>query len=170
MKHPEIKAIGRRTGRAEEDEHVQGVEASEIDLTLDMEAPERLGLPTRSKDELLEALRKDLAGIPGIQATFGQPIGHRIDHMLSGTRANIAVKIFGEDLSELRELARQVEGLMATIPGVVDLSAEQQVEVPQVRVEFRRDALARYGLHIADTSKALTSRRRASGRSSALSA
>jgi len=155
MSHPEIKAIGRRTGRAEEDEHVQGVEASEIDLTLDMEAPERLGLPRRSKSELLEALRQDLAGIPGIQATFGQPIGHRIDHMLSGTRANIAVKIFGEDLPALRELARQVEELMGEIPGVVDLSAEQQVEVPQVRVEFRRDALARYGLHIADTSEAL---------------
>lgn len=155
MKHPEIKAIGRRTGRAEEDEHVQGVEASEIDLTLDMEAPERLGLPSRSKDELLVALRKDLAGIPGIQATFGQPIGHRIDHMLSGTRANIAVKIFGDELSELRDLARQVEKLMREIPGVVDLSAEQQVEVPQVRVEFRRDALARYGLHIAEASEAL---------------
>ena len=155
MKHPEIKAIGRRTGRAEEDEHVQGVEASEIDLTLDMQAPERLGLPTRSKAELLEALRKDLAGIPGIQATFGQPIGHRIDHMLSGTRANIAVKIFGDDLPTLRDLAGQVQELMGEIPGVVDLSAEQQVEVPQVRVEFRRDALARFGLSIGEASEAL---------------
>jgi CzcA family heavy metal efflux pump len=155
MKHPEIKAIGRRTGRAEEDEHVQGVEASEIDLTLDMEAPERLGLPQRSKDELLEALRNDLAGIPGVRATFGQPIGHRIDHMLSGTRANIAVKIFGDDLGELRELARRTQGLMAEIPGVVDLSAEQQVDVPQVRVELRRDALARHGLHVREASEAL---------------
>lgn len=155
MKHPEIKAIGRRTGRAEEDEHVQGVEASEIDLTLDMDAPERLGLPLRSKADLLEALRKDLGGIPGIQATFGQPIGHRIDHMLSGTRANIAVKIFGDDLAELRGLAAQVEELMGEIPGVVDLSSEQQVEVPQVRVEFRRDALARYGLHVGETADAL---------------
>ena len=155
MKHPEVKAIGRRTGRAEEDEHVQGVEASEIDLTLDMEAPERLGLPRRSKGELLEALRRDLAAIPGIQATFGQPIGHRIDHMLSGTRANIAVKIFGDDLPTLRNLARQVEDLMRDIPGVVDLSAEQQVEVPQVRVAFRRAALARYGLHISEAATAL---------------
>ncbi|MFT7667435.1 MAG: CzcA family heavy metal efflux pump [Planctomycetota bacterium] len=155
MQHPEIQAIGRRTGRAEEDEHVQGVEASEIDLTLDMQAPERLGLPQRSKAELLEALRNDLASIPGIQATFGQPIGHRIDHMLSGTRANIAVKIFGDDLGTLRQLAGEVEELMKEIPGVVDLSSEQQVEVPQVRVEFKRDALARYGLHIAEASKAL---------------
>jgi CzcA family heavy metal efflux pump len=155
MKHPEIKAIGRRTGRAEEDEHVQGVEASEIDLTLDMDAPLRLGLERRSKAELLEALRKDVAGIPGIQATFGAPIGHRIDHMLSGTRANIAVKIFGEDLFELRALAKRVEALMGGIPGVVDLSSEQQIEVPQVRVEFRRDALARWGLHPAELSQAL---------------
>ena len=115
----------------------------------------RNGLPRRSKAELLEALRKDLAAIPGIQATFGQPIGHRIDHMLSGTRANIAVKIFGDDLPTLRNLARQVEDLMRDIPGVVDLSAEQQVEVPQVRVEFRRAALARYGLHISETATAL---------------
>ena len=155
MQHPEIQAIGRRTGRAEEDEHVQGVEASEIDLTLDMQAPERLGLPTRSKTELLDALRKDLAGIPGIQATFGQPIGHRIDHMLSGTRANIAVKIFGDDLPTLRKLAAEVESLMQEVPGVVDLSTEQQVNVPQLRVEFKRDALARYGLSIETASASL---------------
>lgn len=155
MKHPEIQAIGRRTGRAEQDEHVQGVEASEIDLTLDMDAPLRLGLERRSKSELLAALRQDLAAVPGVQATFGQPIGHRIDHMLSGTRANIAVKIFGSELSRLRSLAEQVETLMTGIPGVVDLSAEQQVEVPQVRVEFRREALARHGISIATASVAL---------------
>jgi Cu/Ag efflux pump CusA len=120
-----------------------------------MDAPLRLGLERRSKAELLEALRKDVAGIPGIQATFGAPIGHRIDHMLSGTRANIAVKIFGEDLFELRALAKRVEALMGGIPGVVDLSSEQQIEVPQVRVEFRRDALARWGLHPAELSQAL---------------
>ena len=155
MEHPEIVAIGRRTGRAEEDEHVQGVEASELEVTLDMEAAERVGLPRRTKSELLDALRKDTAGIPGIQATFGQPISHRIDHMLSGTRANIAVKIFGDDLRELRRLALEVEELMSVIDGVVDLSAEQQVEVPQVRVEFRRESLARYGLHMSEVSKAL---------------
>ena len=155
MKHPEIEAIGRRTGRAEEDEHVQGVEASEIDLTLDMEAPERLGFPRRSKRELLDALRKDLASIPGIQATFGQPIGHRIDHMLSGTRANIAVKVFGEELDTLRRLAAQVENQMKDIQGVVDLSTEQQVEVPQLRVEFIREAMARYGMRVADAAKVL---------------
>ena len=155
MRHPEIAAIGRRTGRAEEDEHVQGVEASEIDLTLDMEAPVRLGLPRRSKDELLEALRADLAAVPGVQATFGQPISHRIDHMLSGTRASIAVKIFGEDLEELRSLGTQVESQMREVPGVVDLSTEQQAQVPTLRVEFDRDAIARHGVRIADLARAL---------------
>ena len=155
MQHPEIVAIGRRTGRAEEDEHVQGVEASEIDLTLDMDAPARLGLPLRTKAELLEALRKDLASVPGVQATFGQPIGHRIDHMLSGTRANIAVKIFGEDLLALREIAKQVETVMGKVAGVVDLSIEQQTDIPVLRVDFNRKAIARYGLRIADVTRAL---------------
>ncbi len=155
MKHPEVVAIGRRTGRAEEDEHVQGVEASEIDLTLDMQAPTRLGLPQRSKDELLEALRAELALIPGVQATFGQPIGHRIDHMLSGTRASIAVKVFGARLDSLRTLAAEVEGAMRAVPGVVDLSVEQQALVPSLRVEFERVALARHGLRVADAARAL---------------
>jgi CzcA family heavy metal efflux pump len=155
MRHPEIAAIGRRTGRAEEDEHVQGVEASEIDLTVDMEAPERLGLPRRTKEELLQALRADMAIIPGVQATFGQPISHRIDHMLSGTRASIAVKIFGDDLSTLRGLATQVESRMRGVPGVVDLSTEQQAQVSTLRVEFDRDAIARHGLRIADVARAL---------------
>ena len=155
MDHPEIVAIGRRTGRAEEDEHVQGIEASEIDLTLDMDAPTRLGLPRRSKSELLAALRQDLAAIPGVQTVFGQPISHRIDHMLSGTRASIAVKIFGEDLRTLRDLARQVENVMRVVPGVVDLSTEQQTDIPTLRVEFDRQAIARFGLSIADVAQAL---------------
>jgi CzcA family heavy metal efflux pump len=155
MRHPEIAAIGRRTGRAEEDEHVQGVEASEIDLTLDMDAPARLGLPKRSKAELLQALRADLAIIPGVQATFGQPISHRIDHMLSGTRASIAVKVFGDSLETLKSLATQVEDLMRGIPGVVDLSTEQQAQVPTLRVEFDRDAIARHGLQVSDVARAL---------------
>ncbi|NOT32151.1 MAG: efflux RND transporter permease subunit [Planctomycetes bacterium] len=155
MRHPEIVAIGRRTGRAEEDEHVQGVEASEIDLTLELEAAARIGLPERDKQALLEALRRDLALIPGVQATFGQPISHRIDHMLSGTRASVAVKIFGEDLGELRRLGAELEEMMRAVPGVVDLSSEQQVRVPTLRVEFDRPAIARHGLTIADVGAAL---------------
>jgi Cu/Ag efflux pump CusA len=155
MKHPEVAAIGRRTGRAEEDEHVQGVEASEIELTLDMDAPERLGLPRRTKAELLETLREELQGVPGIHATFGQPISHRIDHMLSGTRASVAVKVFGEDLGTLRNLAERIEDAMRPIEGVVDLSTEQQANVPALRVEFDRPALARHGLRVADAAFAL---------------
>lgn len=155
MEHPEVIAIGRRTGRAEEDEHVQGVEASEIDLTLDMSAPARRGDPLRSKAELLEAMRADLARIAGVQTTFGQPISHRIDHMLSGTRASVAVKIFGADLDELRQLADAAEKLMETVPGVVDLSSEQQALVPTLRVEFDRPELARHGLRVGDVARSL---------------
>ncbi len=156
MSHPEIVAAGRRTGRAEEDEHMMGVEASEIDLTLDMDAPRRLGMASRTKDELLAALRADLAGIPGLQATFGQPLSHRIDHMLSGTRASIAVKIFGDDLAKLRELGVRAEMAMQGIDGLVDLSVEQQALVPTLRVEFDREALARHGVRVADAARALS--------------
>lgn len=156
MRHPEVIAMGRRTGRAERDEHAQGVEATELDMTIDMSAPERLGLAPRTQAEFVEAMRSDLALIPGLQATIGQPISHRIDHMLSGTRATIAVKIFGDELPTLRRVAAQVEEQMSGIAGVVDLSTEQQIDVPQVRVEFRREALARYGLHISEAADALT--------------
>ncbi len=155
MEHPEIVAIGRRTGRGEADAHGMNTEGSEIDLTLDMEAPVRLGLPRRTRTELLEALRADVATIPGVNATFGQPIGHRIDHMLSGTRANIAVKIFGEDLLELRKLAKQAESVMREIPGLVDLSVEQQNHIPIRRVEFDRQAIARHGLRVGAVATAL---------------
>lgn len=157
MKHPEVVGMARRTGRAEADEHVQGVEASELEVMLDMQAPLALGLPERSKAELLEAMRNDLARVPGMQATFGQPIGHRVDHMLSGTRANIAIKIFGDDLAQLRSLAAKVETEIEGIPGLVDLSTEQQVEVAQLQVEFDRVALARYGVSIEEASRALES-------------
>ncbi len=155
MRHPEVAAVGRRTGRAEEDEHVLGVEASELEVTLDMQAPARLGLPARGKAALLEAMRRDLAAIPGIQATFGQPISHRIDHMLSGTRASVAVKVFGDDLEQLRALAARVEARMAAVPGVVDLSVEQQANVPTARIDFDRDAIARHDLSVADVARAV---------------
>jgi CzcA family heavy metal efflux pump len=155
MQHPEISAIGRRTGRGEADAHGMNTEGSEIDLSLDAEGPTRVGQPKRTRAELLEAIRRDVGGIPGVKAQFGQPIGHRIDHMLSGTRANIAVKVFGEDLLKLRELAKEVEGAMGQIPGVVDLSTEQQNDIPIRRVEFDRQTMARYGLKVDDVAKAL---------------
>jgi CzcA family heavy metal efflux pump len=155
MQHPEIAAIGRRTGRGEADAHGMNTEGSEIDLTLDMEAPVRMGRPRRTRAELLDAIRRDVGGVPGVRAQFGQPIGHRIDHMLSGTRANIAVKVFGEDLLKLRELAKEVERAMGRIPGVVDLATEQQNDIPIRRVEFDRQTMARYGLKVADVATAL---------------
>jgi Cu/Ag efflux pump CusA len=147
LKHPEVVNVGRRTGRAELDEHALGVEASEIEVSLQMKR--------RGKAEFLAALRRDLAVIPGLTINIGQPISHRIDHMLSGTRSSIAVKLFGPDLYKLRTLGEQVRQAMSTVPGVVDLSLEQQVDVPTLRVEFDRPALARHGLHVREVDGAL---------------
>jgi CzcA family heavy metal efflux pump len=147
LRHPEVVSVARRTGRAELDEHAQGVNAAELDVSLrETERP---------REEFLGALRRDLSLVPGMNITIGQPIGHRIDHMLSGTRASIAVKIFGDDLSELRRLGVQVESLMRSVPGVVDLAREQQSDIPFLRVRFDRVALARHGLRIAEVGRAL---------------
>lgn len=140
LNRPEVLSTGRRTGRASGDEHAQPVSSSEIDALL------KPGL--ENKEEFLASLRAELATVPGTNVIIGQPLEHRIDHMLSGTRANIAVKIFGHDLSRLRELAEKVRQEMAAIDGVVDLSVEQQGELPLVTVRFRRRAIARYGLTI----------------------
>ncbi len=138
LSFPEVVATARRTGRAELDEHVQGVESAEIDATLHM--------IDRSKEEILAEMRRSFALVPGTNINIGQPISHRIDHMLSGSRSNIAVKIFGDDIGTLRLLARDAEEVMREIPGVVDLAVEPLVEIPMVRVTFDRTALARYGI------------------------
>jgi Cu(I)/Ag(I) efflux system membrane protein CusA/SilA len=145
LAHPEIQTTARRTGRAELDEHAQGVEASEIDA--------RFELGDKDKEAFLEEVRASLSVLPGTNITIGQPIGHRIDHMLSGTRANIAVKIFGPDLQQLRGLAEAVRTQMEGIPGVVDLAVDQQVEVPQVRISPRREAMALYGVTVRDLAE-----------------
>ena len=141
---PEVSSTARRTGRAELDEHVQGVESSEIEVNLDMR--------DRSKDEILAEIRQRVALLPGMNVTLGQPISHRIDHMLSGTRANIAVKIFGDDLLHLRALAAQAQAAIRSIPGVVDLSVEQQTDIPTVRVRVRPEDAARHGLRPGDVA------------------
>jgi CzcA family heavy metal efflux pump len=147
LRHPEVVSVARRTGRGEMDEHAQGANAAELDVTLRE--------TSLSREDFLEALRRDFAMLPGMNITIGQPIGHRIDHMLSGTRANIAVKVFGDDLSELRRLGAEVETAMRAVPGVVDLTREQQGDIPFVRVRFDRVAIARYGLRVAEVAKAL---------------
>lgn len=144
---PEVVSTGRRTGRAELDEHLQGVEAAEIDVRLEM--------GDRPKEEVLADIRDRASLIPGTNVNVGQPISHRIDHMLSGTRSNIAIKIFGDDLRTLRTLAEQVREAINDVPGVVDLSVEQQTDIPTVSVRFDREALARYGLPAGAAAQAL---------------
>jgi CzcA family heavy metal efflux pump len=147
LAQPEVVATARRTGRAEYDEHVQGVEAAEIDVGL-----RETGRP---RADLLADLRRGFSTLPGTNVTIGQPISHRIDHMLSGTRANIAVKVFGDDLGTLRRLGERVRGVMSGVPGVADLSLEQQTDVPFVRFILNRPAIARYGLRADDVAEAV---------------
>ena len=147
LAEPEVVATARRTGRAELDEHVQGVEAAEIDVGLRD--------TVRPRAELLAALRRGFSTLPGTNVTIGQPISHRIDHMLSGTRANIAVKVFGDDLRTLRRLGERAREAVSRVPGVVDLSLEQQMDVPVVRFVLDRTAIARYGLHASDVGEAI---------------
>jgi CzcA family heavy metal efflux pump len=147
LAQPETLTTSRRTGRAELDEHAQGVNASEIDVQL--QAGER------DEAELLAALRADFEAIAGASIVIGQPISHRIDHMISGTRANIAVKIFGPDLATLRVLAEQVRAQMQDVPGVVDLALEEQTNLPFATVRFDRDALARHGLSVRDVAETI---------------
>lgn len=147
LTHPEVVSVARRTGRAEMDEHAQGVNSGEVEVTLKE--------TKRSREAFLEALRRDFSLIPGMNITIGQPISHRIDHMLSGTRASIAVKIFGDDLAELRRLGAEIEQVMRDIPGVVDLAREQQSDIPFLRVRFDRTAIARHGMRVRDAAEAL---------------
>jgi CzcA family heavy metal efflux pump len=147
LAEPDVVATARRTGRAELDEHVQGVEAAEIDVGL-----RETGRP---RAELLADLRRGFSTLPGTNVTIGQPISHRIDHMLSGTRANIAVKVFGDDLGTLRRLGERVREAVSRVPGVVDLSLEQQMDVPVLRFVLNRTAIARYGLHPGDVGEAI---------------
>ncbi len=170
---PEVEAMSRRTGRAEMDEHAEGVNSSEIDVVLTPhERPkpgwwfavvravpglrnhgvERAGRP---RDEVLADLRDRLAALPNVKVNVGQPISHRLDHMMSGVRAQVAVKVFGTDLRLLREAAQDLQTRMSKIRGVVDLQTEPQVEIPQVRLRVKREEAARYGLAPGDVAKLL---------------
>jgi Cu(I)/Ag(I) efflux system membrane protein CusA/SilA len=144
---PEIQTTGRKTGRAELDEHSFGVNVSEI------EAPFTLG--SRSKEELLNDIRNRLKIIPGVNIEIGQPISHRIDHMLSGTKANIAVKLFGSDLNRMYAIGNRIKTLLADVPGIADLNVEQQVERPQLKIEPERELLAKYGITLPEFAEAV---------------
>lgn len=142
---PEVTQTGRRTGRAELDDHAEGVHASEIEV--------ELKASNRSREEILNDIREKLDQIPGIGINIGQPISHRIDHLLSGVRAQIAVKIFGEDLGILRDKAEEIKGVMSTVPGVVDLQVEQQVLVPQLHIRLDRERARKYGVMIGEVAE-----------------
>jgi CzcA family heavy metal efflux pump len=142
---PEVVSTTRRTGRAELDEHAAGVNTSEIEVVT------KEG--DRSHAEFMEDVRQRLARIPGVEAEVGQPISHRIDHLLSGTRAQIAIKLFGPDLATLRTKAAEIRDQMGKVPGIVDLIVEPQVGVPQVQVNMDRQAAAAVGLRAEDLAE-----------------
>ncbi len=143
---PEARSVGRRTGRAELDEHAEGVHSSEIDVDL--------ARSSRPRDVVLADIRGRLAALPA-SANVGQPISHRLDHLLSGVRAQIALKVFGDDLDTLRSIAERMRAEMAKVPGIVDLQIEKQVPVPQVRVAIDYQRAALYGLTASSITETL---------------
>lgn len=148
LSQPEVATTARRTGRAPGDPHAQEVFASEIEATLEPGGRER--------EELLTGLRAAVGKVPGVQAIFGQPISHRIDHILSGARANIAIKIFAADSATLGRLSRDVQARVEAVPGAVDVQADTQSQVPYLRVRFRRADLANAGIGVKDAADAVS--------------
>ena len=142
---PEVKTTARRTGRGELDEHSQSTNAAEIDVNFTLDK--------RSQEEFMADVREKLASIAGVASTVGQPLGHRIDHMISGTRANIAIKLFGTDLNRLFTMGNQIQNVISDIPGLVDVSVEQQTEVPEIQIRANRLMLARHGITIEDFNR-----------------
>jgi len=143
---PEVTKVGRRTGRAELDEHAEGVHSAEIDV--DLKPSER------SREQIMASIRNQLSVIPASVA-IGQPISHRLDHLLSGVRAQIALKIYGDDIDTLRGLADGLQGRLRAVPGLVDLSVERQVLIPQIKVRIDYRKAAQYGLAAGDVLQAL---------------
>jgi len=135
---PEVSGTARRTGRGELDEHSQTTNSAEIDVNFK--------LKDRTRQEFMADVRATLSRVPGIAFTVGQPLGHRIDHMLSGTKANIAIKLFGTDLNKMFAVGNQIKSSVAGIEGLVDVNVDQQIEIPQIQIRANRDMLAQYGI------------------------
>ncbi len=135
---PEVTSTARRTGRGELDEHSQTTNSAEVDVNFSVKE--------RSQQEFMSDVRSTLSRIPGIAYTVGQPLGHRIDHMLSGTRANIAIKLFGTDLNKMFTIGNQIKSAIMGVEGLVDVNVDQQIEIPQVQIRANRDMLAQYGI------------------------
>lgn len=142
MQVPEIRTVARKTGRAELDEHALGVNVSEIEAPFQLE--------DRSRDEVMNDVRRKLSAISGANIEIGQPISHRIDAMLSGTEANIAIKLFGTDLNRMFAIGNEVKAAIQSIPGVVDLTVEQQIERPQLTITPKRELMAKYGISLPE--------------------
>ncbi len=143
LKSPEVTSVSRRTGRAEQDEHAEGVHYSEVDVDFD----QKKGRP---RPIVLEEIRKNLSSIDGVFINIGQPISHRLDHLLSGVRAQIALKLFGPDLNILRQKAAEINNVLSGTKGLVDLQVEQQVLVPQVKIQLLRDEAIKYNVVLGD--------------------
>lgn len=139
---PEVSSTARRTGRGELDEHSQTTNSAEIDVNFKLDK--------RTQPEFMADVRTTLARIPGIAYTVGQPLGHRIDHMLSGTRANIAIKLFGTDLNKMFTTGNEIKNAIVDVEGLVDVNVDQQVEIPQIQIRANRNLLAQYGISIDD--------------------
>jgi Cu/Ag efflux pump CusA len=137
---PQVTSTARRTGRGELDTHSQSTNSAEVDVNFT--------LNERELEDFLKEVRAKLSAIPGIAYTVGQPLGHRIDHMLSGTRANIAIKLFGTDLNRMFSIGNQIKSTISDIDGLVDVSVEQQVEIPQIQIRANRNMLSFYGISI----------------------
>jgi CzcA family heavy metal efflux pump len=144
---PEVISTGRRTGRAELDEHAEGVHYTEIDVDLEKS--------DRTRDEILASIREKLSVVPGVSVNVGQPISHRLDHLQSGVRAQIAVKLFGDDLSVLRSKAEEIRNAVNTVEGATDVSIERQVLIPQIRFNVDRARAAQYGLQPGEITQTL---------------
>lgn len=148
MSVPEVKTVSRKTGRAELAEHSFGSNVSELDVPYE--------LKDRTRNEMVREIRSRLTELPGVNVEIGQPISHRIDAMLSGTEANIAIKIFGDDLSKLYRLGTELKEAVKDVPGLVDVTLEQQVERPELVIKPRRELLARYGITMGQFSRAIS--------------
>lgn len=145
LKSPEVKSVSRRTGRAEQDEHAEGVHSSEIDVDFKTDG--------RAREAVLAEIRKNLGTVEGVFINVGQPISHRLDHLLSGVRAQIAIKVFGNDLATLRAKASEIKNAIEGTSGLVDLQTEQQVLIPQVKIQLMRNEAAKYGIVVGDLSR-----------------
>ncbi len=145
LKTPEVKSVSRRTGRAELDEHAEGVHSSEIDVDFKEDG--------RDRALVLNEIRTNLGTIEGVVTNIGQPISHRLDHLLSGVRAQIAVKVFGSDLATLRATAAEIKNSLENVEGLVDLQVEQQVLIPQVKIQLMRDEAAKYGIVVGELAQ-----------------